>query len=60
METGEDALVLFCNVGIADTTILSADFSTNYVSKTYEELGIDDLYEEWENRTIKLIYLTYN
>lgn len=50
LETGEDALVLFCNVGIEDTTILSADFSTNYVSKTYEELGIDDLYEEWQEQ----------
>src|SRR5699024_12480572 len=50
LETGEDALVLFCNVGTADRTILSADFSTNYVSNTYEELGIDDLYEEWEKQ----------
>lgn len=50
LETGEDALVLFCNAGSADTTILSADFSTNYVRKTYEQLGIDDLYEEWQEQ----------
>lgn len=38
------------NIGIADTTILSDDFSTNYVSKTYEQLGINDLYEEWQEQ----------
>lgn len=50
LEQKDDALVLFCNIGIADTTILSDDFSTNYVSKTYEQLGINDLYEEWQEQ----------
>lgn len=46
LENNEDALVVFCYPSKYDGSI-NNDIGTNFTHKTYEQLGIQDLYEEY-------------
>lgn len=46
LENNEDALVVFCYPSKYDGSI-NNDINTNFTHKTYEQLGIQDLYEEY-------------
>lgn len=46
LENNEDALVVFCYPSKYDVSINNG-INTNFTHKTYEQLGIQDLYEEY-------------
>lgn len=46
IESKKEALVVFCYPSQYDVDII-IDFRTKFVQKTYEQLGIQDLYEEY-------------
>lgn len=46
IESKKEALVVFCYPSQYDADIIT-DFNTKFVHKTYEQLGIQDLYEEY-------------
>lgn len=46
IESKKEALVVFCYPSQYDVDIIT-DFNTKFVQKTYEQLGIQDLYEEY-------------
>lgn len=46
IESKKEALVVFCYPSQYDMNIIT-DFNTKFVQKTYEQLGIQDLYEEY-------------
>lgn len=46
IESKKEALVVFCYPSQYDMDIIT-DFNTKFVQKTYEQLGIQDLYEEY-------------
>ena len=46
IESKKEALVVFCYPSQYDADIIT-DFNTKFVQKTYEQLGIQDLYEEY-------------
>lgn len=46
IESKKEALVVFCCPSQYDVDIIT-DFNTKFVQKTYEQLGIQDLYEEY-------------
>lgn len=46
IESKKEALVVFCCPSQYDADIIT-DFNTKFVQKTYEQLGIQDLYEEY-------------
>lgn len=46
IENKKEALVIFCYPSQYDADIIT-NFSTKFVQKTYEQLGIQDLYEEY-------------
>lgn len=46
IESKKEALVVFCCPSPYDTDIIT-DFNTKFIQKTYEQLGIQDLYEEY-------------
>lgn len=46
IESKKEALVIFCYPSPYDADIIT-DYNTKFVQKTYEQLGIQDLYEEY-------------
>lgn len=46
IESKKEALVVFCYPSHYDADIIT-DFNTKFIQKTYEQLGIQDLYEEY-------------
>lgn len=46
IESKKEALVVFCYPSSYDVDIIT-NFNTKFVQKTYEQLGIQDLYEEY-------------
>ena len=47
LESNEDALILLAYPSQYDAAIIDGKFNTNFKEKTYEELGIQDLYEKY-------------